>query len=106
MAIVLPDGLLKNKNARFVRKWIEEIAEIKAVISLPEDAFNSYGAMVKTSLCVFGKFSERESARPGAQTLLLDIENLGYDATGRARAGSEIEQAASAFHALNGWAVV
>jgi len=103
MAIVLPDGLLKNKNARFVRKWVEQLAEIKAIISLPEDAFTAFGAMVKTSLCIFRKLNAGEAARDDGKTFLAEIENLGYEATGKPKAGSEVQKAIEEFHSQVGW---
>jgi type I restriction enzyme M protein len=103
MAIVLPDGLLKNKNGKFVRKWVEQVAEIKAIISLPEEAFNAYGAMVKTSLCIFRKLKEREAPDPDSKALLMEIENLGYDATGRPKSGSEVAEAIEVFRKEIGW---
>lgn len=103
MAMVLPDGLLKNKNGKFVRKWVEQVAEIKAIISLPEEAFNAFGAMVKTSLCIFRKLEEREAPNPDRKALLMEIENLGYDATGRPKAGSEVTDAIEVFRKEVGW---
>lgn len=98
LAIVLPDGLLKNKNARFVRRWTEQTAEIKAIISLPEESFNTFGAMVKTSLCVFRRLNKGEDPSETAPTFLAEIENLGYDATGRPKVGSEVASVIDAFH--------
>jgi len=103
MAIVLPDGLLKNKNTRFVRRWVEQLTEIKAIISLPEDAFTTYGAMVKTSLCVLRKLNSGEAPSDEGKTFLAELENLGYDATGRPRAGSEVEAVVAGFHRQVGW---
>lgn len=102
LAIVLPDGILKNKNTRFVRRWVEEIAEIKAIISFPEDAFTAYGAMVKTSLCVFRKHKAGE-ASDERRAFLAEVGNLGYDATGRPKPGSEVAAAIAAFHNEVGW---
>jgi len=103
LAIVLPDGVLKNKNSKFVRKWVDGVAEIKAIISLPEESFQSYGAMVKTSLCIFQKLKRGETVSKDAETLLLEIENLGYDATGRPKSGSEVQEAIELFHKEIGW---
>lgn len=103
IAIVLPDGLLKNKNAKFVRKWVEQIAEIKAIISLPIEAFSAYGASVKTSLCVFRKLNDGEAAKGDNKVFLAEVENLGYDATGRPKAGSEVKQVVEEFHKQVGW---
>lgn len=103
LAIVLPDGLLKNKNSKYVRKWVENVAQIKAVISLPEEAFQSFGAMVKTSLCIFQKLPDGEVADKNEEALLVEIENVGYDATGRLKAGSEIDEVAELFHKEVAW---
>jgi len=103
MAIVLPDGLLKNKNAKFVRKWVEQVAEIKAIISLPEEAFNAYGAMVKTSLCIMRKLNTNEAPNRESEALLIEAENLGYDATGRPKSGSEVQEIIELFHEEIGW---
>lgn len=101
LAIVLPDGILKNKNARFVRRWVDQIAEIKAIISLPEEAFTAYGAMVKTSVCVFRKLAPGET--PKLPAFLCEVKNLGYHATGKAKAGSEVQAVIEAFHKEVGW---
>ena len=103
MAIVLPDGLLKNKNTRFVRKWVEQLAEIKAIISIPEEAFMPFGAMVKTSLCIFRKLKVGEAPSDEGKTFLAEIENLGYEATGKPKAGSEVQKVVEEFHRQVGW---
>ena len=103
MAIVLPEGLLKNKSTKFVRRWIEQIADIKAIISLPEEAFTAFGAMVKTSLCVFRKLHIGESPNDEAKTFLAEVENLGYEATGKWKLGSEISAAIEEYHKHVGW---
>ncbi len=103
LAIVLPDGLLKNKRSLFVRRWVENVAKIKAVISLPEEAFKPYGATVKTSLCIFQKYNENEEKNENEKTLLCELANIGFDATGRSKPGSEIEAALQEFHKKVGW---
>ena len=103
LAIVLPDGLLKNKNARFVRMWVAAIADLKAIISLPEEAFHPFGAMVKTSLCVFRKLEVGQAASDDTPAFLAEVENLGYDATGRAKTGSEVEIMIREFHERVDW---
>lgn len=87
---MLPDGLLKNKNSKYVRKWVENVAEIKAIISLPEEAFQSFGAMVKTSLCIFQKLETGKIIDNQKETLLVEIDNVGYDATGRKKVGQKL----------------
>jgi len=103
MAIVLPEHLMKGKSTKFVRNWLYGVAEIKAIISFPEEAFTPYGAMVKTCLCIFRKLKTDEKENNEQKTFLCQIDNLGYDATGRKKSGSEIESVISEFHNQVGW---
>ena len=82
---------------------MENVAEIKAVISLPEEAFQSFGAMVKTSLCIFQKLPEGTQLDKEKEALLIEIENIGYDATGRYKNGSEIDDVVELFHREASW---
>lgn len=104
LAIVLPEHLMKGKNALFVRKWLHGVASIRAIFFFPEEAFTPYGAMVKTCLCIFQKLAAGQTIGQSDTTFLCEVENLGYDATGRAKSGSEVEDAISAFHREAGWA--
>lgn len=105
LAIVLPDGVLKNKNSKYVRNWLKGIAQLKAVISLPEESFQPFGAMVKTSLCIFQKYPKGgKTAELGKEdVLLVDLENIGYDATGRPQKGSEIDEVVQLFYKEVTW---
>lgn len=103
LGIVLPDGLLKNKSVKYVRNWIHQVAEIKAVISLPIETFSPYGASVKTSLCFFKKYHAGESFDPNKPVFLAEVESLGYDATGRLKSPSEVDQVVAMFHQNIGW---
>lgn len=103
LAIVLPEHLMKGKSAAFVRKWLEGVAHLKALFFFPEEAFTPFGAMVKTCLCILQKY--RPGATPSEQdtTFLCEVENLGYEATGKPKAGSEVERAISAFRREVRW---
>ncbi len=93
LAIVLPEHLMKGKSALFVRKWIYELARIRAIFFFPEEAFTPFGAMVKTCLCVLQKHREGEIASSEDVTFLCEVENLGYEATGKPKPGSEVTSA-------------
>jgi len=104
LAIVLPVALLKNKQPKFVRKWVHGVAEVKAIIALPEEAFTPFGAMVNTALCVFRKYRDDEKPPyPDSKVFLAEAENLGYDATGRSKPGSEVDALVEEFHSQVGW---
>ena len=48
--VVLPEGILSNKRDRFIRKYILENCNVKAIIRLPQDAFKMSGGAACTSL--------------------------------------------------------
>lgn len=103
MAIILPEHLLKGKSNRYVREWLFANCELKAMISFPEEAFTPYGAMVKTCLCIIRKFDVDEKSDPSASVFLCEVENLGYDATGRSKSGNEVSEVVKSFHEKIGW---
>jgi type I restriction enzyme M protein len=103
LGIVLPDGLLKNKNTSYVRTWLHDVAEIKAVISLPIEAFVPFGAAVKTSLCFFQKAHKSVQPDPSTKAFLAEVESLGYDATGRQSGMSDVDEIVRGFHREVGW---
>jgi type I restriction enzyme M protein len=63
MGIVLPEGVFNNPSLRYVREFVEDRAFIRAVVSLPQEAFVSSGASVKASLLFLQKFTEEEKQR-------------------------------------------
>ena len=82
LGIVVPDGILSNVQLGYVRKFIRENAIIKAIVSIPRDAFIPYGSGVKASLLflqkkdLYGKLKQDK-------VFMAIAENIGYDATGR-----------------------
>ncbi len=91
LIIVLPDGNLGNFNVQFVRDWLLENMMLKGVVSLPNETFAPFGTATKTSLCFFQKFRSVADKQLDYETAFYQLENIGYDATGRERVGSEIQ---------------
>ena len=56
MGIVLPEGVFNTPNAEYVRKFVEGRTFIRAVVSLPNETFNSAKASVKCSILFLQKF--------------------------------------------------
>ena len=94
---------MKGKNATYVRKWLENSVWLKAIFFFPEEAFTPFGAMVKTCLCILQKKKVRKETQQ-EEVFLCEVENLGYDATGRPKAGSEVRDAIQKFEAEVAWA--
>jgi type I restriction enzyme M protein len=60
MGIVLPDGILTNKTARYVREFIRENARVLGVVSLPIGTFKQSGSNPKTSVLFLQKLPDEE----------------------------------------------
>lgn len=71
LGMVLPDGIFNNgggqSNCPTLREWLFKSGRILSVISLPDFAFRRSGATNKTSILIFEKFSDRESAKLNQQ---------------------------------------
>ena len=82
VAIILPDGILTNSTLKYVREYMEDKFEVKAIFSLPQVTFAHYGAGLKSSILILRKKEENEICIDNKVFSAL-IKNVGYDATGR-----------------------
>lgn len=60
MGMVLPEGILNNKNLQVVREYFEGKAKLILICSIPQDVFIAAGATVKPSLVFMRKFTSEE----------------------------------------------
>lgn len=60
MGMVLPEGVLNNKNLAAVREYFEGRAKLILICSIPQDVFIAAGATVKPSLVFMRKFTDKE----------------------------------------------
>ena len=63
MGMVLPEGVLNNKNLACVREYFEGKAKLILICSIPQDVFIAAGATVKPSLVFMRKFTSEEEAK-------------------------------------------
>lgn len=60
LGIVLPEGIFNNPSLAYVRKYCEDRAFIRAVVSLPQETFLSSKASVKASILFVQKFTAED----------------------------------------------
>ena len=60
MGMVLPEGVLNNKNLQSVREYFEGRAKLILICSIPQDVFIAAGATVKPSLVFMRRFTDEE----------------------------------------------
>lgn len=106
LAIVLPDGVLSNRNTGSVREWIKGQAKIRAIFSLPVETFSPFGANIKTSILVLRKLNPGEIESDDYSIFLAEVDRIGYDATGRPTKENDLDEVAASFRAFidkGGW---
>lgn len=74
---VIDDTLLSSADFDYVREYIRRAFTIRAIISLPGDAFRRQGARVKTSVLILEKKSNPEEGQVGCYYHFA--EHLGVD---------------------------
>lgn len=62
MGMVLPEGVLNNKNLQAIREYFEGKAKIILICSIPQDVFIAAGATVKPSLVFMRRFTNDEES--------------------------------------------
>jgi len=82
-AIILPDGILTNPRSQYVRQFMLDRFQLLAVVSLPTIAFMHYGAGVKASVVFVRRLADGEKPDDEHAVFMAEVENIGYDATGR-----------------------
>ncbi len=92
ICIILPDGVLANRNTRYVRQWILQHHHVYAVISLPRNTFKGVETSAKTSILVLqkGRFYEKRGAH------MMILEQVNPDAPFDREGNPELVSAASA----------
>lgn len=94
LGIILPDGLLGNRQTKYVRDWLEHQAKLRAIVSLPIETFSPFGAGIKTSIIFMRKWRQGEEKRLDYPVFLARVDNVGYDASGRGREESDLQAVA------------
>jgi type I restriction enzyme M protein len=75
MAIVLPDGDFENSSLSYLRHYIQEMADVLAVIKLPQETFIPSGTGVKTSILFLRKKNGEEKLK---KVFFAQVTKLGY----------------------------
>lgn len=103
LAIVLPKGVISNQSVRIgdARRAIGKLGYVYAVVSLPPETFAAAGTQTTTSVVFMRKYErpsrgDRKEADETVNIAYADVTNIGYDATGRQRHGSQLPRVARA----------
>jgi len=76
IAIIIPDGILTNSNAHYVRAFIADKSKIEAIISLPRGTFKHAGTTAKTSILFLRKLKEGEKLELNYPVFLSSVASV------------------------------
>lgn len=97
MAIVLPQGLLNNTNAEYIRRFVIDEARILAVVGLHGNTFKPHTG-TKTSVLFLQKYTDEEKNRiqcikakyeAECEDFVANLKNQYKDTTWRSELGEE-----------------
>jgi len=84
VGMVLPDDILSNKSFQFARDYLLSRGFLKAIVSVPYEAFKASGSNTKCSLVFFGKKPEQTFDVSSLPVLIATCNSVGLDSSGRA----------------------
>jgi type I restriction enzyme M protein len=90
LAIVLPKSAMTNTRLDIHRQRLGKIGYVYAAISLPPETFAAYGTQTNTFVLFVEKFPTSKPTQTSASIPVAHLSNVGYDLTGRPRAGNQL----------------
>jgi len=95
VAIVLPKSVLTNPSSSAERKAIGKMGFLKALIVLPPETFQITGTQTNTTVAIIQKYLTSSDQNKRHNIVVANVTNVGYDSTGRARAGNQLDDLAT-----------
>ncbi|MBS0616798.1 MAG: N-6 DNA methylase [Spirochaetes bacterium] len=88
LGIILPRSVITNDQFLQIRRFLGTQARLLCVANLPPETFQITGTQTTTTILFAVK--EHVTAKTEVEIEIRDITNVGFDATGRLREGSQI----------------
>lgn len=96
LGIILPESMLCNPSHRYIVRFIRSVADVRAVVSLPEELFQPY-THAKTCAVLLQK-RDGEDPEPGAETFMAVARWCGHDSRGHAIPHDDVPEIRTRFN--------
>lgn len=93
LAAVVPRSVVTNRSLAPARRALDSAATLVGVLGLPPETFAATGTNTNTVVLFLRKRRPRERSSGELAVPVIEITNIGHDATGRPRPGSQLERA-------------
>lgn len=90
LGIVLPKSVVTNASLDGARRVFGRYGYVQAVVALPSETFQAAGTQTTTVALFAVRYSGGEDTGASVPICLSTVSNVGYDATGRKRDGSQL----------------
>lgn len=90
LAIVIPKSIATNNTLQVARVALSNYGYIYGIMNLPPETFASTGTQTTTIVLFAKKYKTKEERNEPVNLALSTIDNVGFDSTGRKRAGNKL----------------
>ena len=94
LGIVLPRSVITNSSLRPAREAVNSLGFLESVISLPPETFCASGTQTNTVILFVRRFKSNKEKSESVAVVSVDIDNVGFDSTGRIRHGNQLQDIA------------
>ena len=91
LGIVLPRSVVTNSSLRAARQAINTLGYLEVIVNLPPEAFCVSGTQTNTVVLFVRRYKSSTEKGKAVAVISVDIQNVGFDSTGRSRNGSQLE---------------
>ena len=103
LGIVLPRSVVTNSSLTSARQALNTLGYLEAIVNLPPETFSMSGTQTNTVVLFLRRYESSAQRLESISVACADIENVGFDSTGRPREGNQLPCTSTALRAaLNG----
>ena len=100
LGIVLPRSIVTNTSLDTARKALNSLGYLETIVNLPPETFSGTGAQTNTVVLFMRRFKSQNERLEPIEVVSVDVQNVGFDATGRPRHGDQLVNVPGALRAV------
>lgn len=91
LGIILPKSVVTNSSLQVARFAINTLGYLETIVNLPPETFCESGTQTNTVILFIRRYKTNFEKTETIEIASIDINNVGFDSTGRPRDGSQLE---------------
>lgn len=96
LGIVLPRSVVTNSSLRAARIAINSFGYLETIVNLPPETFCMSGTQTNTVILFIRRYKDNSEKGESVSVICVDVDNVGFDSTGRPRNGNQLNEVAKA----------